>query len=330
MNLRWLRRLPWRVVLPSLLIGSLIPIIILAILSLAETKRNVEYAGLYSIAPEAAMPEVPVMATAGAAPVWDESGGGAARELSSVSSQATTERLIIYDADMTLVVQDTDRALAEVESLAEELGGYVSSSNTQEYAEGSRASVVLRVPADQLDTAMNRLRGLALEVRQESRTGQDVTEEYVDLNARLKILQAAEQELLELYQKRQAEGEVDDILEVYRQLVSFRQEIESLTGRIQYLEQAAAMATITVTLIPDTLAQPVEFGGWRPEGTARAALQALIHILQTLADAVIWFFITIVPLAVIIGAPLYGLWRWIRHRRRNRAAVETAAEDHGE
>jgi hypothetical protein len=205
--------------------------------------------------------------------------------------------------------------LAQIEDLAAELGGYVTSSNTRQYEEGNRASVTIRVPSEKLDQALEQLRELALEVRSESRSGEDVTEECVDLNARLKILEAAEQELLELYQTRQASGEVADILEVYRQLLAFRQDIEALTGRVQYLEQSAALAKVTVDLIPDVLAQPVEIGGWRPGGTARTALQALVSSLQFLADVVIWSVILLLPLAVVIGVPSYGFWRLIRRWR---------------
>lgn len=234
-------------------------------------------------------------------------------ELAAMPARAP--RLIIYTVQMSLVVRGTEAALVQIEGLAAELGGYVTSSNTRQYEEGSRASITIRVPSEKLDQALEQLRELALEVRSESRSGDDVIEEYMDLNARLKILEAAEQELLELYQTRQASGEVADILEVYRQLLAFRQDIEALTGQVQYLEQSAALAKVTIELIPDVLAQPVEIGGWRPGGTARTALQALVSSLQFLADVVIWFVILLLPLAVVIGVPSYGFWRLIRRWR---------------
>jgi len=291
-----LKRIPWRFVLPSLLVGGLLVVVLLALIGPAV--GNV-FSGIVSYAPPAVE--------------WPARSPG---ELAALPPQAP--RLIIYTVQMSLVVRETETALTQIEELATALEGYVTSSSTQQYEEGARASITIRVPSEKLDQALERLRGLALEVRSESRSGQDVTEEYVDLNARLEILEAAEQELLELYQTRQASGEVADILEVYRQLITFRQEIEALTGRVQYLEQSAALATVTVELTPDVLAQPVEIGRWRPVGTARAALQALVSSLQFLADAVIWFFIVVLPLAVLIGGPAYGLWRLARRRRARR------------
>jgi hypothetical protein len=296
-----LKKVPWRFVLPSLLIGGLLFVTILALIG--PVVGNV-FSGVVSN-----LDYTP-------APATTQSVGGTQGELAAVPPQ--TPRLIIYTVQMSLVVRDTEAALAQIEDLAAELGGYVTSSSTQQYEEGTRASVTVRVPSEKLDRALERLRGLALEVRSESRSGEDVTEEYVDLNARLEILEAAEQELLELYHTRQASGEVADILEVYRQLVVFRQDIEALTGRVQYLEQSAAMATITVELTPDVLAQPIEIGGWRPGGTVRAALQALISSLQFLADAVIWLFILLLPLVIVIGVPAYGLYRLVRRRRTRR------------
>lgn len=298
------KRIPWRFVLPSFLLGGLLIVVVLALTGpvvgsvFSDITSNIEYAA------------VPY------APAGQE--GGVGGELAVVPAQAP--RLIIYTVDTSLVVRDTEAALAQIESLTTEMGGYVTSSNTQQYEEGARATITVRVPAEELDQALEQLRALALEVLNESRSGQDVTEEYVDLRARLDILEAAEQELLELYETRQASGEIADILDVYRQLVTFRQEIESLTGRIQYLEQSAAMATITIELTPDVLAQPIEVGGWRPQGTLRNALQSLIHVLQFLADAVIYIFVLILPALIVAAAPFVGLFFLVRAILRRRRA----------
>lgn len=306
-----LKQIPWKFVLPALLIGALIVCGAVGILGALGPRVGQVFtestSGLdYDYAPEE--PEGELRA-------------GASGELSAVPFQ--TPRLIIYTVHMSLVVRDTEAALTQIEELATDTGGYVTSSSTRQYEEGARASITLRVPAEELDQVMGQLRELALEVRHEEKSGEDVTEEYVDLNARLEILEAAEQELLELYRARQESGEVEDILEVYRQLTTFRQEIESLTGRIRYLEQSAAMSKITVELTPDVLAQPIEVGRWRPQGTARAAIEALISGLQFLVDAIIWLIILVLPLTGIIGAIAYGLWRLIRRWRLRRKSSST-------
>ncbi len=294
-----LRKVPWKFVLPASLIGCLFPIVLLTLIGpiVGSTFSNITADMTVAPLPPQLVVEAP-------------------GELAAIIAPSHAPRLIVYTAHMSLVVPDTEAALAQVEQLATRAEGYVTASSTQQYEEGSRANITIRVPSERLDEVVEQLRELALEVRSENRSGENVTEEYVDLNARLQIMEAAEQELLELYQTRQASGEVSDILEVYQQLVTFRQEIEALTGRIQYLEQSAALATITVELTPDVLAQPIEVGGWRPQGTARAALQALLSGLQFLADAVIWFVIFILPLSLLVGVPAYVIWRLLRRRRQ--------------
>jgi len=92
---------------------------------------------------------------------------------------------------------------------------------------------------------------------------------------------------------------------------------------MQYLEQSAAMATVSVEIVPDELAQPIQVGGWHPEGTLRNAIQSLIRVLQFLVNAAIVIVILIVPTVALIAAPFVGLFFLIRaivRRRRARKA----------
>jgi len=237
--------------------------------------------------------------------------------------EVTGTRMVVYTVDMSIVVKDTQAALDQIEQLTNAVGGYVVSAQTTQYDAGAYGNAVIRVPTAELDNVLAQLESLALEVRNQNKTGSDVTEEYVDLESRVKVLEAAEQELLELYQTRQADGEVTDILEVYQQLVAFREQIETLTGRMQYLEESAAMAKVTISVTPDALAQPVQVGRWRPDGTAREALEVLVSSLRFLADMIIWGVILVLPLALLVGGAIFGIGRLIRRRRRR-------AKPHGE
>jgi DNA repair exonuclease SbcCD ATPase subunit len=242
---------------------------------------------------------------------------------SGVANYSSVERLIIRNASLSLVVPDTEAALDEINDLVKGLGGYVVESNVYQYQEGMQASVTLRVPAESLDTALDRIRDLATEVRRESTSGQDVTEEFVDLQSRLRYLEATESRLLEFLE--QAE-DTEAALAVYEQLQTIQADIEYVKGRIQYLEQSAAMATVELDITPDELAQPIEVGGWHPEGTLRDSLQSLIRALQFLVDAVIVIVVLIVPLLIAIAIPFAGLFflvravvRWRRARKVKQA-----------
>lgn len=102
--------------------------------------------------------------------------------------------------------------------------------------------------------ALQALRDLAVDVKSESTSGQDVTEEYVDLEARLRNLEASETQLLDLMKQA---GTVEEILKVQQQLVNTREQIEQIKGRMQYLQESSALAYISVSLEQSKLS--VEF-----------------------------------------------------------------------
>lgn len=238
--------------------------------------------------------------------------------LSGGGNFAGIERLIIRNASLDIVVADTQATLDEITALVEDMDGYIVQSNVYRYQEGLQASVTMRIPADRLDDALDRIRTLAVEVRRESISGEDVTDQYVDLQSELRHLEATEAQLLEFLE---AAEDTEAALDVYEHLQTIQANIEQVKGRIQYLEQSAALATITLDLTPDELAQPIQVGGWHPEGTARDALQALVHVLQFLVDALIVIVILVLPVLLIITLPLAGLFylgRVIVRRRRVR------------
>lgn len=233
---------------------------------------------------------------------------------------AGIERLIVRNASLSLVVPDTQAALDEINSLVDELEGYIVQSKVYQYQEGLQASVTFRIPADSLDQALTRVRDLASEVRSENVSGEDVTEEYVDLQSRLRHLQATEQRLLEFLEEAE---DTEAALAVYDQLRQVQGEMEQVKGRMQYLEQSAAMATVSVEIVPDALAQPIQVGGWHPEGTLRNAIQSLIRVLQFLVNAAIVIVILIVPTVALIAAPFVGLFFLVRTIVRRRRARRT-------
>ena len=243
---------------------------------------------------------------------------------------ASVDRKIIYNVSLHLIVKDTEEAFADVQRLAQEMGGFVSESNVWRDQDQQRASITVRVPAEKLDDALAQFRALAVDVENQRVDSQDVTEEYVDLEARLTNAQRTERELQELLESRSEMGKTSDILEVHRELTSIRAQIEQIQGRKQYLENLSAMATVQIQLTPDALMQPVVVAGWRPQGTARDAIRLLLRTLQFLADAVIVFVLLILPVLIAIAIPIIGLVLLIRalvRRRRRRKAEREAGQE---
>ena len=241
---------------------------------------------------------------------------------SGMPTSVEVERKIIYNVAMHLIVRDTDEAFAGIQRLAKEMGGFVSESNVWREDTFRRGTITIRVPVGQLDDALAQLRALALDVESENIDSQDVTEEYVDLEARLTNERRTEAELLELLESRSETGKTQDILEVHRELSNVRAQIEQIEGRIRYLENLSAMAMVRITVTPDALLQPIDVAGWRPQGTARDAIRMLLRTLQFFADAAIVFFLYILPTLIVIAIPVVALilliraiWRRVRRKR---------------
>jgi hypothetical protein len=232
--------------------------------------------------------------------------------------------MIVRTADLSLVVEDAEASVARIKDIVGLQGGYVVDTRLWRDDDQLRGSVTVRVPAESLDNTLQQFKGLAVKVQRESTNSQDVTEEYTDLGARLRNLEATEEELRELLATvRERTGKAEDILAVHRELTSIRGEIEQLEGRMQYLERTAAMSAITVELIPDVLAQPITRTGWRPSETVAGALRSLLGTLQVLIDAGIVLVLYVLPLAVLVLGPIAVIWLVWRRRTRRQPKVET-------
>ncbi len=166
----------------------------------------------------------------------------------------TVDRLIIRTGYMIIVVEDVASSMEQITNLAATYNGYVVDSRSQQDGDRMVGSIAIRVDANYFNDAIQALRNMAVEVTAESTSGQDVTEEYVDLQARLSNLEASEAQLLDLMEQA---GTVDEILEVQRELTDTREEIEQIKGRMQYLEQSSATSLIQVSLVHSRLS--VEF-----------------------------------------------------------------------
>ena len=240
------------------------------------------------------------------------------------------ERLIIRTGSLSMVVEDTRAAQATIErivaSMASE-GAFVVSSDEYGGTEESQPHITMsiRIPATRFDETMDRLADLAINVTSRNESGQDVTEEYVDLEARLETLEAARQRLLEIMQEARA---TKDLLEAEQQLTQREAEIESIKGRMQYLEQSARLSSIWIELQPSILSQPVA-EQWRPAETARRAIEALVDGLRGFGNFLIFFGIAILPWLVALGLVVLLIVSLVRWRRRVRRARQSGSMSSG-
>lgn len=135
-------------------------------------------------------------------------------------------------------------ALQEAIDVAAAHGGYVLSTSTAG-DEARSGSLVMRVPAERFEQALSDLKDIAVEVTSETVRGEDVTQQFIDLEARLRNLRAQEAVLLRLMDRAQS---VSDTIQVQNQLTAVQLDIERVRGRLRYLEDQTAMSTISVSL----------------------------------------------------------------------------------
>lgn len=246
-------------------------------------------------------------------------------EISNAQPSADS-RLIIRTGDISVVVSDTDAALDQIAGMAESNGGWVVSSYIFQADENAKSgTITIRVPAEGFQSALDAISAMAVEVQSLSTSGQDVTEEYVDLDARLGNLEATADRVRAFMDEAET---VEEALAVNQELSRLEGEIEVIKGRMKYLSESSAFSTITANLTPDILAQPVKVGGWQPVGVAKEALEALINGLQGIANVLIWLAIYVLPIALIIFIPLFFLVRYLlRRSRAHDEAAETAAKE---
>ena len=227
-------------------------------------------------------------------------------------------RKLIRTVQLELVVAHVDSTSRDAQALAVQLGGYVAGVDSHFENGVPFASVSLRVPVDRLDEALVLLRMMGVRVEREQQNVQDVTEQWVDLDARLRTLRATEKELLALLAESRKRGQkLQDIMAVYRELTGIRSQIEQLEAQLKSLDQLAALSSIDVTLRPEESAKPVVAQGWRPGDSVRQSFRALVTALTGLANLAIFVAVVILPLAALVVLP--AIWL-VRRARRMRAA----------
>jgi hypothetical protein len=234
-------------------------------------------------------------------------------------------RQVIYDGSIQLQAADTRQAFDDIVLLVETSGGFLAASQVGEAIEGEQPVInfTVRVPTDELTATLVGIRDIADRVVTESLQSQDVTEQFVDIEAQLRNLYALEEELLALLAELRDNPNADPgkLLQVFDQIRITRGEIEQLEGRKQLLTDLVALATINIGITPLPAAIPIvpEDPVWEPAVEARAALRSLVEDLQSLANWVIRFGLYSLPILVLVAGPFVWL-AWFLYRRVRRSA----------
>lgn len=248
---------------------------------------------------------------------------------------APADRKVIRTGRIEIEVEDTRTAMDSIGALVRAAGGYVSSSTTHAVeSEGDqpRISLTVRVPSEGLDSTLSSIRSMATEVISETITTTDVTEEYVDLEARISNLEVLEEELRALLTEVRARGDADpeELLRIFSEVSSVRGQIEQLEGRRRLLADQVQLSTLTIELVPVAPDIEIVEDGWRPGQTAREALRSLVDALQGLGDALITGVLFLLPVVLLVVGPValvaWAVWRLLRRRPDREESGEEASD----
>lgn len=234
------------------------------------------------------------------------------------NAQAQINRKVIRTATLQLLVDKVDVAEEQLRKLAADSNGFVFSAQASGEDDKRTATITVKVPAERFDAVLNAVGKLAITVESREVKGEDVTDQYVDLQARLKNLQTVESRYVQFLQ---AARSITESLTVSDRLADVQGQIEQTQGRINLLEQSSALSTITVTLRTKTVVAIVPDQGWSAVTTARSATKNLLAFAQVLADVAIVFGVWI---PVWLPLALLALWL-LRRSRRVPASVSPSA-----
>ena len=234
---------------------------------------------------------------------------------------AAADRKIIKNAELILEVSSPNDVQGAISSIAESNGGFVVTSETKqiEHADPAKrrmeVKLIARVAATHFDSAVTSIEKLATSVIHRSISGNDVTEEFIDLEARIRTQKALELQFIQIMKQA---GRIGDAMEVQRQIAEVRTEIEKLEGRKRFLDNRASLSTITVELrTPVVIAVSTSSFG----RSLRESVSESVDIGSTIVLGITRFFIVMIPIIVLIILPV-GLVAsiFVRRLRRTRLA----------
>ncbi|MCK5080708.1 MAG: DUF4349 domain-containing protein [Candidatus Moranbacteria bacterium] len=204
----------------------------------------------------------------------------------------SSDKKVIKNGNLTLKVENTENSAQKISEIIKNQNGEIFSTNFFERVKGQKSgSLTVKIPVDKFEATLALIKTVATQVVSESTTGQDITEQYSDLQAQLKNKRAEEQSFVKILDRA---GDIDDVLAVTKQIARVRGEIERLEGRIKFMDSQTNMSTIVIALSEDIEIAPVQ-NDWRPWQITKKAFSDLLNNSQDFVDGTIRFIIVSIP-----------------------------------
>ena len=223
-----------------------------------------------------------------------------------------TDRKIIRNGEFTIETKTPADDQRKIAGIAEALGGFVVTSEFQQtsnVSSGTTVNVIVRIPSAQFQKATDEIRKTGIQVIREKLSGQDVTEEYVDLEARLRTKKALEAQFLEIMKRA---SKISDALEVQEKITEVRTEIERLEGRRRLIDNQAALSTINITLQTTApLVAVTQTGFW---ASIKNSFGDGVDVAVAIILGAIHLVTVLLPVALLIFLPLGLVLRYLNRR----------------
>lgn len=298
----------------------------------AATEAPATEAAAYEEPMEKQEEGIPQDQAAGAAELPAPMPTAAAFEISNSSGDLTvverSNRMIVKNADIRLMVKDTDVAIDRATQAIADAGGYIVSSRVwyQDYYGNNLkyATVTIGIPVDEFERVLVRLRDLAVRVVDEVASGDDVTEQYVDLQSQLTNLEATRARIQEFLKDTKT---VEEALRINQELANIEAQIEQIKGRMNYLSDRSAFSTITINFEPEfpvltptptptahPTATPIP---WNPGDTFDEAKDTVTVAYQGIAEFLIWVGVVVVPIVLPLALIFWAIWKLLNRKTVN-------------
>ena len=228
----------------------------------------------------------------------------------------TAERKVIKTAYMELEIGKGkfEKIVFDITRLVENNGGFISDTQSYSDMDGNltSGSITIRIPYDNYNSALDMVKGMGI-VRSVSVSGQDVTQEYTDLESRLRYMEAQEEILLSLMAQSK---NVSDSIEVQRELSYVQEQIEVIKGRMNYLDNMVSFSTIEIFLHEP---EPITTSsGWGFLEALKKGLRVAVMVF----NGILVFVIAASPVLLFIAVVLVIVWLIIRSKIRRRTKIE--------
>ncbi|PIS05360.1 MAG: hypothetical protein COT81_01565 [Candidatus Buchananbacteria bacterium CG10_big_fil_rev_8_21_14_0_10_42_9] len=206
------------------------------------------------------------------------------------------DRKIVKNGSLSLVVNKIDEAVMAISDFANNAGGFVQNVSVREVNDNVKSgTITVKVPADQLETVFDQAKSIAVKVAREDINTQDVTEQYIDLDAQVRNLKREEESYLKILEQAKT---IEEILNVSQRLSYVRGQIERIEGQLNYLSRQIEMSTLTISLTSEADVQI--FGVvWSPLAEIKRAIRNMFSSLVSYANALI---------ALVFALPVLILW----------------------